>query len=126
MQEDGTSEMRWVQATAETINSAVIAYVELRAAAGAGLRTGRIPSDGRPELIASLEDLWEGVSPVPLTNELLRRAGDLAEEMRLRASDAVHLAALLASGAAGDVSFACWDIDLRRAASSLGYTLFPD
>ncbi len=56
---------------------------------------------------------------------LLRTAGDLAERMELRADDAVHLAALVRTGAPADVTFACWDGALRRAASALGYDLRP-
>lgn len=123
--EDGTTEMRSVRATAETIFSAAIAYVELRAAAGAALRTSRILPTQREALVGSVEELWDAVSPVPINEPLLRKAGELAEQMRLRAYDAVHLAALQSSGSANDVAFACWDVDLRRAGQSLGYSLVP-
>jgi uncharacterized protein len=125
IQEDGSLEMRSVQATTETLASAAIAYVELRAAAAAARRANRIPLDGRETAAGSVEKIWREIAPVPITDDLLKRAGDLAEEMHLRGYDAIHLAALLASGSSTDVSFACWDADLRNAGRSLGYALFP-
>jgi predicted nucleic acid-binding protein len=125
LRESGTDEMGALRTTAETIFSAAIAYVELRATAAAAFQAHRIRLDGRETLAGSVEKVWQEVAPVPMTDELLRRAGDLAEQMHLRSYDAVHLAALLASGSRNDVSFACWDVDLRNAGRSLGYTLFP-
>lgn len=61
----------------------------------------------------------------PVELPLIRTAGDLAEQMRLRAYDAVHLAALRRLGEPGRVTFACWDADLREAARRLGYALIP-
>jgi len=126
LDEDGTDEMHTLRATAEMISSAAIAYVELRATAAAAVRANRIASAHRQELARSVEDLWDALSPVPVNDVLLHRAGDLAERMHLRAYDAVHLASLQACGTASDVAFACWDVDLRNAARSLGYTLLPD
>jgi predicted nucleic acid-binding protein len=55
-----------------------------------------------------------------------KRAGDLAESHHLRGYDAVHLAALQRLGSPRRVDrVACWDDDLRRAASAAGYALFP-
>lgn len=55
-----------------------------------------------------------------------KRAGDLAESHGLRSDDAVHLAPLQRLGSPRRVDgVACWDGDLRRAASALGYALIP-
>jgi predicted nucleic acid-binding protein len=126
MDEDGTDEIRGVRATAEVVSSAAIAYVELRATVAAAIRANRFQPAERPLLVRSVEELWDSLSSVPVNDALLRRAGELAERMRLRAYDAVHLAALQQSGTARDVVFACWDMRLRAAAQSLGYALFPD
>lgn len=126
MDEDGTDEIQGVRAAADAVSSAAIGYVELRATVAAAIRANRFQPAERPVLVRSVEHLWGTVSPVPVSEALLRQAGELAERMSLRAYDAVHLAALQQSGATGDVVFACWDARLRVAARSLGYAVFPN
>ena len=123
--EPGTAEMFSAVNNAELLVSVAIAYVELRAAVAVALRDGRLSSDRRNTAMLFWEDLWQSMSEVPVDRPLLRHAGDLAESMRLRSYDAVHLAALLQCGAPGEVAFACWDTDLRRVAGELGYSLIP-
>lgn len=65
------------------------------------------------------------MSEIVLDRPLLRDAGELAERLRLRGYDAVHLAALRQLGDPGTVTLATWDADLRRAARELGYGLIP-
>lgn len=125
LEEEGSPEMRSAAIAAERLASVAIAYVELRAALAAALRLGRVPSVRRDTLATELEQLWSGVSDIAVDDVLLRRAGDLAERMRLRAYDAVHLAALLEMRNPEELVFACWDSDLRRAARELGYRLLP-
>ena len=125
MDEPGTAEMFSSVNNAELLVSVAIAYVELRAAVAAALREARLPSARRNAIILSLEDLWQSMTEIPIDGSLLRDAGDLAESMRLRSYDAVHLAAVVQCGAPGEVVLACWDSDLRRAAGELGYTLIP-
>src|SRR5215472_468494 len=56
---------------------------------------------------------------------LMRHAGQLAEDQRLRGYDAVHLAAPTRLVACTGVHAGQLDGDLRRAASALGYPVFP-
>jgi predicted nucleic acid-binding protein len=123
--EAGSTDMDLIMQTSERVASASIAYAELRAALAAALWRGRIAMDQRDERMRTLEKLWDRIAEIPLDRPLIRRAGDLAEHQRLRGYAAVHLAALQAFGAPGDVTFACWDEDLRRAARGLGYSLLP-
>jgi len=53
---------------------------------------------------------------------IVRRAADLAEQFRLRAYDAIHLATAerLFLDIRSHVQFACFDAALNRAASILG------
>ena len=111
--------------SAETLVSAAIAYVELRSALAAAMREGRIALAERERIVLEIEQLWQGVSEIPMERPLLRHAGDLADRMSLRGYDAVHLAAVLQCGAPGEVALACWDTELRRAARDLGYSLIP-
>jgi hypothetical protein len=133
VQEDGTERARAAVASAEVLACAAIGYVELRAAVAAAIRDGRIAAALRESTVLNLERIWQGVSEVRVDSALLRVAGTLAEERRLRAYDAVHLAALCAvrqglatSASTAHLTFACWDSDLRRAAGELGFRLLPN
>lgn len=109
----------------EEVVTAAIAYVEMRAALAAARRDGRLSEPDRGSARADLEELWADIVVIPIDSPLLRAAGDVAERLRLRAYDAVHLAALTQAGSTQEISFACWDNQLRRAAQQLGYTLVP-
>lgn len=102
---------------------AVIGYVELRAAVAAAVRDGRLMDPEGAKL--RIEQLWEQVSEVVLDPPLLRRAGALAEQHGLRGYDAVHLAAAMTLGQPGSVTLVCFDEELRRAATGLGFQLLP-
>lgn len=54
---------------------------------------------------------------------LVRRAGELADEVALRGYDAVHLASAASLGPA--TSLVSWDDDLRRAAERTGLAIAP-
>jgi uncharacterized protein len=123
LDEDGTPKMGALASAADVVATAAIAYVELRAALAAAIGDGRVPIPGRDRLVLTFERVWQRVSEIAIDTPLLRDAGDLAEQMRLRGYDAVHLAALRALGDPGEVTFACWDQDLSRAARELGYEL---
>ncbi len=103
-----------------------IAYVELRAAIASAERAGRLPGASFTRARRRLERVWASTSPIIVDMSVAKRAGDLAESHRLRGYDAVHLAALQRLGSPRLVHrVACWDDDLRRAASDEGYALFP-
>jgi predicted nucleic acid-binding protein len=70
----------------------LLAYVEARAAFA---RKSREPGlEARlPQWRRGLEQDWEHFNVVEVSEGLVRRAGDLAEQYRLRGYDAVHLAA---------------------------------
>jgi uncharacterized protein len=123
--EAGSADMERIIHTADLTATAAIAYAELRAAVAAAIRARVIPAHERDRIVSAVERLWEQLAEVPVDSMLIRLAGDLAEQQRLRGYDAVHLAALQTFGEPGDVTFACWDDDLRRAARALGYILLP-
>jgi len=123
--EEGSERMLGVAEEAEAIGSVAIGYVELRASAARALRDGRIAPRERERVLDAIDRLWQQVTEIAVERPLIRQAGDFAEQMRLRAYDAVHLAALRLLGEPDQVAFACWDADLRAAARQLGYTLIP-
>ena len=65
-----------------------------------------------------MEDHWDEIDTVEVTDDLVRFAGDLADRRALRGYDAVHLASALILG--DEVVMATWDRELSDAASEEG------
>jgi hypothetical protein len=104
--------------------SSRLAYPEVRAALARAGRAHRLnPADVR-RAEGAWEDCWAATRPVELTDVVTAHAGQLAARHALRGADAVHLASLLAVGAAVTV-FAGWDQVLRAGASAAGVRLAP-
>ncbi len=104
--------------------SSRLAYSEVRAALAAATRAHRLDAADRGRAEAAWDDYWAATRPVELTEAVTAHAGDLASEHSMRGADAVHLASLLAVGAAGTV-FAVWDDRLRAGAHTAGVQLAP-
>lgn len=104
--------------------TSVVAYVEAAAAIAAAARDGRLPAAVARERRTELDWRWEEVDPLGLDDELLRIAGELAEDAGLRALDAIHLASAGYIGAAGTL-FVTWDRRLAAAATRLGLAVAP-
>jgi predicted nucleic acid-binding protein len=68
---------------------------------------------------------WNRLDRLPVDAMTIRRAGDLAEQYRLKAYDALHLATvdLMEVTLRSSVSFACFDDALNRAAARMGLAL---
>jgi predicted nucleic acid-binding protein len=96
-----------------------IGYVEARAAVARRM-SGRIAADARREL----EDRWDSLDGIAVDRTLIELGGWMADTHRLRALDALHLAAACRVAGSGLV-FASWDQELRRAASDEGLALAP-
>ncbi len=77
---------------------------------------------GTARAFTLLELLLDVVQPVELEDEVTSRAGDLARSLRLRGSDAVHLASYERIED-GDAVLVAADGELARAAGSLGYAI---
>ena len=92
---------------------AEIGYAEARAALASARRSGRLDDAALRTAKTQLGTLWDQVDVVPVTTELVRAAGDLAEVEGLRGYDAVHLAAAIAAQA---TVVATADIRLLEAA----------
>ncbi len=76
------------------------------------------------QALSEFESLNAELAIVGIDADLARRAGDLAEELKLRGYDAIHLASALALGAE-DTVFVTWDHDLSRAAATAGLAIAP-
>jgi hypothetical protein len=104
--------------------SSRLAYPEVRAALAAAGRAHRLDPAGRRRAERAWEEFWAATRPVELTGVVTATAGRLAGEHALRGADAMHLASLLAVGAAG-AWFAVWDRRLRAAADAAGVRVVP-
>jgi len=104
--------------------TSVVAYVEASAAISAAVRDGRLGEAAARRRRAELDRRWEEVDSVGLDDDLLRMAGDVANEAGLRALDAIHLATALYLGLA-TVLFVTWDRRLAASAARLGLAVAP-
>jgi hypothetical protein len=71
-----------------------------------------------------VEDLWNDVTRIDVTETLVRHAGELCDRHPLRAYDAVHLAAC-ESLSDDDVVLVAADGDLLAAARERGLAILP-
>jgi uncharacterized protein len=104
--------------------SSILAYPEGRAALAAARRGRRLTPRAYSHALAEFEALNDELAIVGVDAELSRRAGDLAEHLKLRGHDAIHLASALALGAA-DTVLVTWDRDLSSAAVEAGLATAP-
>ncbi len=104
--------------------SSRLSYAEVRAALAAAGRDHRLDRADQARAEADWEQYWASIRVVELTRSVSARAGDLAGEHALRGADAVHLASLLAVGAAETV-LAAWDVRLRDGAGAVGVQTVP-
>lgn len=120
VEEKGTRRTQEIVSEASAVATSVISYVEARAALARMRAGGRIDTRGLRTSRRYLDDLWLDLLSVPSDDELLADAADLADDYSLRGCDAVQLAAAASLRKAGEVTFACWDVELGAAAAELG------
>ena len=100
-----------------------ITYVEMRAAFAKACRMGRIDNAQKAVAIAGFEADWRTCKVMDTTEQIIRRAGDLADRFGLRGYDSVHLAAAEAISLLlmpQPLTFVCFDDRLNDAAAALG------
>jgi uncharacterized protein len=121
--EPGTDATRAAVSEADVIATSEVSYVEARAAI-ARMRAGkRIGASASRDARRVLDEIWLDLLAVPPDDELLARAADLADEHSLRGYDSLQLAAATTLLTAGQVTFACWDEELRAAAEDVGLAI---
>ena len=80
---------------AEAVATSVVAYPEARAALARKLREDVFSPEEHQEAVEALDEDWETLDKPEVSEDLIREAGDLAEEHALRGFDAIHLAPAL-------------------------------
>ena len=127
VEEEGSRVVHGALQQASVSATSSIAYVEARAALARRRREGGLVATEYRRAMRSLNADWVHYQRVPVTDELIHKAGEMAESLHLRAYDAVHLASALtiAAGLETQVMFACWDVGLDDAARRAGLQLLP-
>ena len=125
VEEEGSSLIRQAVAEADTVATTIIAYVEAHAAFARRQREKTISLSDYRQIIRDFKADWRRYLVLEVTERLVERAGELAEDHHLRAYDAIHLASagVLKERLADVVSFACWDSRLQAAARREGLDL---
>ena len=126
--EVGSAEVKRAVVRADLVATSLVAYIEARSAFARKHRLADIDDAALKRHKHEFERDWNRLDRLPVDATTIRRAGDLAEQYRLRAYDALHLATvdLMEVTLRSSVSFACFDDALNRAAASLGFTLITD
>lgn len=94
-----------------------VTYAEARAAFARKRREGGLDTKGLRQVVERFDGEWAAYTVVDVSEPLVRRAGILAERHGLRGYDAIQLAAAIElQREGGNVSLACFDDRLRRAA----------
>lgn len=101
--------------SAYPVASSILVYPEGRAALAAAQRLGRLGKDAHKEALVDFEDLYADMATIGIDRELAVRAGEYAEDFKLRGYDAVHLATALELGDE-EIVLVTWDRDLAQAA----------
>jgi predicted nucleic acid-binding protein len=93
--ENGSERAMTIWATADAVASVNLIVVEARAALAAAKRVRRLTEAQHRSAVVELEALVSDLHIVPVTDELVASAAELADDEGLRGYDAVHLAAAL-------------------------------
>ena len=116
---------------APVVGTALITRVEVAAALAQAVRQRRMARNEAQEAEREFLNDWDDLTRIGVTGGLAARAGALAWQHDLRGYDAVQLAAALGwqgtvEDADDEIVFACFDNELRRAATREGMNTWPD
>nr|WP_276976694.1 type II toxin-antitoxin system VapC family toxin [Ferrimicrobium acidiphilum] len=119
VEESGSERANLLWNEADRVVAARLVYAEGCAAVAMAARLGRLDQAGLRIAKYELDQLYRQMDIVEISDEIVRRAGVLAEEHSLRGYDAVHLASAEAVSEDGFV-LVNGDGSLLQAASALG------
>ena len=116
---------------AVAVATSLITRTEVAAALWRAVRKRRVDAKGARQARREFLEDWADFGKVPVTDTLVARGDELAWNHKLRAYDAVQLAAALACqdtiGTLGvEMMFACFDNDLAEAAGEAGLQTWPE
>ena len=121
IQEDGQETIQKLVNDAQALGCSHIAFVEAIAAFARVLKERRIVPSLFKKLKTRFKEDWREYVRIDLTEKIMERAAELAEQFNLRGYDSVHLASAEYLQKKSDVSiiFACFDKQLNLAAKKL-------
>lgn len=120
--ETGTDAVRRLVEDAALIATSQIAYPETRAALARRRRERALSAGEFATAKGTFDADWAGYVAVEVTASLCREAGELAERLRLRGFDGVHLASfaeVVRRVGVRDARFSTFDDRLARAGRTL-------
>ena len=123
--EAGSERVESLIAAADRCASHLITYAEMRAAFAKAQRIGCMTQAAKDTAVASFESDWRTCQVVDATDQLIHRAGDLADRFGFQSYDSIHLAAAEAISLLlmpEPLAFVCFDERLNDAARALGMT----
>ena len=97
--EDGSDRAALIWSSADAVVSVNLIAVEARAAIAAATRGRRLTAAQARDAVGELDALLRVLHLMPVTDELVSAAAELADVEGLRGYDAVHLAAAIEIGA---------------------------
>jgi predicted nucleic acid-binding protein len=117
VEEKDSSQVANLVGSSNVTATSLVAYAEARAAFARRFRERAFTANEYRLLLSSLNEDWGNYLILKVTNELVRRAGDLAEKHALRGFDAIHLssAVSLCQDFSAPVVFSCSDRKLQKA-----------
>ena len=120
--EDRSAEVKSLAEEAEAVAVCRIAWAEYHAAAARRAREITADQEAMERAREALAADWRHYVVMDVTQKVVERAGDFADAFALRGYDAVQLAAAAeAMEVSGqDLTFACLDRRLNKAAGLLG------
>jgi predicted nucleic acid-binding protein len=122
VREADSEEIAKLIAEAEVVATSIVAYPEARAAFARKFRENGIIEEDYERIKKDLDNDWEKLFIIKLTDSLARSSGDLAEKCGLRGFDALHLASALELKKAlpHPVLFSSSDARLKESAKKEG------
>ena len=117
VEEKDSSQIANLVGASNVTATSLVAYAEARAGFARRFRERAFTANEYRLLLSSLNEDWGNYLILKVTNELVRRAGDLAEKHALRGFDAIHLssAVSLCQDFSAPVVFSCSDRKLQKA-----------
>lgn len=127
LEEPESSRVHQAISEASAVCTHLIAYAEMRAGLARAVKYKRLSADDLAHQVECFEKDWETLRVLDVTEQLIRRAGTLAEKLGLRGYDSIHLAAVehFAVAVPKEVTlrFAVFDHELTQAARALGLSV---
>jgi predicted nucleic acid-binding protein len=124
IEESGSEKATILWDSADQVFCCRLLYAEGRAALAMASRTGRLRASDLRLAVDGLDDLYTQMAAVEISDSLVRRAGELAEQHSLPGFVAVHLAAA-DTLPPEELVMVSGDVSLRRAAQEAGIAAAP-